>query len=71
MHRSYNKHIQMYGAELTNPINQEFLLQIASFGQYGVSLEMPRAMAKVRFAPLEPNEVRKATIVIGLQNIPV
>jgi hypothetical protein len=29
-----------------------------------VSLEMPRAMAKVRFAPLEPDEVRKATIVI-------
>ena len=54
----------MYGAELTNPISQEFRLQIASFGQYGGSLEMPRAMAKVRFAPLEPDEVRKATIVI-------
>jgi hypothetical protein len=61
----------MYGAELTNPINQEFLLQIVAFGQCGGSLEMPRAMAKVRFAPLEPDEVRKAIIVIGLHIIPV
>jgi len=60
----------MYGAELTNPISQEFRLQIASFGQYGGSLEMPRAIAKVRFAPLEPDEVRQA-VVIRLHIIPV
>jgi hypothetical protein len=61
----------MYGAELTNPISQEFLLQIAAVGQYGASLEMPRAIAKVRFAPLEPDGVRKAITGIGLYIIPV
>jgi hypothetical protein len=64
----------MYGAELTNPMIQEFLLQIAAVVQAPspvVSLEMPMAMAKVRFAPLEPDEVRKAIIVIGLHIIPV
>ena len=41
----------MYGVELMNPIIHEFLLQMAGVAQTLSSI--PRAVAKVRLAPLE------------------
>ncbi len=50
----HKRQIKMYGAELTKPTSQEFLLQIASVWQYWLSFERPISIANVRFAPLDP-----------------
>jgi hypothetical protein len=41
----------IYGVELINPMIHEFLLQMSGVAQTESS--MPRAVAKVRLAPLE------------------
>jgi hypothetical protein len=55
----HKRQIKIYGAELTNPTSQEFLLQIASVLQYWLSSEMPISIANVRFAPLDPSKCQK------------
>jgi hypothetical protein len=47
----YKKAMVIYGVELINPMIHEFLLQMAGVGQTWSSI--PRAVAKVRLAPLE------------------
>jgi hypothetical protein len=51
----------IYGVELINPMIHEFLLQMAGVAQTVSSI--PRAVAKVRLAPLEAANISVVMII--------